>query len=242
MPTIDEAVVPAAHARPHAADGLPVREVRDLPEPPRNYWRLVGPGIVAGGVGLSSGEFVLWPFIASQVGLILLWGAIVGCRDAVLSEYGSRAIHARHWRDRGDWIQPVLEALGARFRRPRVLRESVAGMGNQLRNARQLSVRRQRHDHRHRQSSHHRVLTDVCAGDLRGARAIDFRQSRRSSGAGHPRDDVCDRARFVGGIAGRAAWLRHDSRRPQHRAGLRRRCLCRFGWRAESLPEQLDQR
>ena len=49
-----------------------------MPDPPRNYWRLVGPGIVAGGVGLSSGEFVLWPFIASQVGLILLWGALVG--------------------------------------------------------------------------------------------------------------------------------------------------------------------
>jgi hypothetical protein len=49
-----------------------------MPPPPRNYWRLVGPGIVAGGVGLSSGEFVLWPFIASQVGLVLLWGALVG--------------------------------------------------------------------------------------------------------------------------------------------------------------------
>ena len=57
---------------------LPAREVRELPEPPRNYWRLVGPGIVAGGVGLSSGEFVLWPYIASQVGLVLLWGALVG--------------------------------------------------------------------------------------------------------------------------------------------------------------------
>jgi hypothetical protein len=56
----------------------PLREVRELPAPPRNYWRLVGPGIVAGGVGLSSGEFVLWPFIASQVGLVLLWGAFVG--------------------------------------------------------------------------------------------------------------------------------------------------------------------
>ena len=55
-----------------------VRTVREMPEPPRNYWRLVGPGIVAGGVGLSSGEFVLWPFIASQVGLVLLWGAFVG--------------------------------------------------------------------------------------------------------------------------------------------------------------------
>lgn len=54
------------------------RTVRDMPEPPRNYWRLVGPGIVAGGVGLSSGEFVLWPFIASQVGLVLVWGALIG--------------------------------------------------------------------------------------------------------------------------------------------------------------------
>jgi hypothetical protein len=51
---------------------------RDLPDAPRNLWRIVGPGIVAAGVGLSSGEFVLWPFIASQVGLIFLWGAVVG--------------------------------------------------------------------------------------------------------------------------------------------------------------------
>lgn len=58
--------------------GRGAREVRDLPAPPRRYWRLIGPGIVAGGVGLSSGEFVLWPFIASQVGLVLLWGACVG--------------------------------------------------------------------------------------------------------------------------------------------------------------------
>jgi hypothetical protein len=52
--------------------------VRDLPEPPRNLWKIVGPGIVAAGVGLSSGEFILWPFIASQAGLVFLWGAIVG--------------------------------------------------------------------------------------------------------------------------------------------------------------------
>ena len=52
--------------------------VRDLPDPPRNLWRIVGPGIVTAGVGLSSGEFILWPFIASQVGLIFLWGAVLG--------------------------------------------------------------------------------------------------------------------------------------------------------------------
>lgn len=57
---------------------FPPRTVRDLPEPPKNLWRIVGPGVVAAGVGLSSGEFVLWPFIASQVGLVFLWGAAAG--------------------------------------------------------------------------------------------------------------------------------------------------------------------
>ena len=33
---------------------------------------------MAAGVGLSSGEFVLWPYIASQVGLVFLWGAVLG--------------------------------------------------------------------------------------------------------------------------------------------------------------------
>src|SRR5688572_12835711 len=75
MPTAHDVVLPQTSAR---TDGLPLREFRDMPAPPRNYWRLVGPGIVAGGVGLSSGEFVLWPFIASQVGLVLLWGALIG--------------------------------------------------------------------------------------------------------------------------------------------------------------------
>src|SRR6188508_1592205 len=75
MPVVNEAVMPVETVR---EKGLPVREIREMPEPPSNYWRLVGPGIVAGGVGLSSGEFVLWPFIASQVGLVLLWGALIG--------------------------------------------------------------------------------------------------------------------------------------------------------------------
>jgi hypothetical protein len=57
---------------------LPPHETRDLPDPPRHLWRAVGPGLVAAGVGLSSGEFILWPYIASQVGLIFIWGAVVG--------------------------------------------------------------------------------------------------------------------------------------------------------------------
>ncbi|SDH32170.1 Nramp family divalent metal transporter [Nonomuraea jiangxiensis] len=57
---------------------LPAVTVRDLPEPPRSAWRVIGPGLVGAGVGLASGEFILWPYIASQVGLIFVWGAAIG--------------------------------------------------------------------------------------------------------------------------------------------------------------------
>jgi hypothetical protein len=66
-----------------AADAFPTRslprpEVRDLPDAPDRYRRLIGPGIVAAGVGLASGEFILFPYIASQVGLVFVWAAMVG--------------------------------------------------------------------------------------------------------------------------------------------------------------------
>ena len=59
-------------------DGRVDTQVRDLPEAPRSLWRIIGPGIVGAGVGLASGEFILWPYIASQVGLVFLWGALLG--------------------------------------------------------------------------------------------------------------------------------------------------------------------
>jgi len=57
---------------------LPGVSVREVPEPPRSMWRVIGPGVVAAGVGLASGEFILWPYIASQVGLVFLWAAAIG--------------------------------------------------------------------------------------------------------------------------------------------------------------------
>jgi hypothetical protein len=60
------------------AKHLPRPEVRPLPEPPASTWRIIGPGVVAAGVGLASGEFILFPYIASQVGLVFVWAAIVG--------------------------------------------------------------------------------------------------------------------------------------------------------------------
>ncbi len=52
--------------------------MRELPPAPANTAKLIGPGIVAAGVGLSSGEFILYPYIASQVGMAFVWAALVG--------------------------------------------------------------------------------------------------------------------------------------------------------------------
>ncbi|WP_049575758.1 Nramp family divalent metal transporter [Streptomyces sp. SBT349] len=76
----DDVGTPAPAEAPFPMSGrhLPLPEVRTLPAPPRELWRIIGPGVVAAGVGLSSGEFILWPYIASQAGLVFLWGAVVG--------------------------------------------------------------------------------------------------------------------------------------------------------------------
>ncbi|MFL6119271.1 Nramp family divalent metal transporter [Actinophytocola sp.] len=60
------------------AKHLPRPEVRPLPEAPTSTWRIIGPGVIAAGVGLASGEFILFPYIASQVGLVFVWAALVG--------------------------------------------------------------------------------------------------------------------------------------------------------------------
>ncbi len=83
MARTDDAGTSASAASSHVADAFPTRnlprpQVRELPEEPRRFWRLIGPGIVAAGVGLASGEFILFPYIASQVGLVFVWAAIVG--------------------------------------------------------------------------------------------------------------------------------------------------------------------
>lgn len=57
---------------------LPDLVVAELPPPPSSTWRIIGPGVVAAGVGLASGEFILFPYIASQIGLGFIWAAMVG--------------------------------------------------------------------------------------------------------------------------------------------------------------------
>jgi hypothetical protein len=57
---------------------LPAPSVRDMPDPPDAFRKVIGPGIIAAGVGMASGEFILYPYIASQVGLVFVWAAFVG--------------------------------------------------------------------------------------------------------------------------------------------------------------------
>jgi hypothetical protein len=52
-------------------------EERELPDPPP-LRRLIGPSVILIGVGIASGEYILYPYIASQAGLVFLWAAVVG--------------------------------------------------------------------------------------------------------------------------------------------------------------------
>lgn len=40
--------------------------------------KLIGPSFILLGLGLGSGEVILWPFLASNYGMGIIWGAIVG--------------------------------------------------------------------------------------------------------------------------------------------------------------------
>ncbi|MGH3424426.1 MAG: Nramp family divalent metal transporter, partial [Nocardioidaceae bacterium] len=65
-----------------AATELPSKYLKaaptlDLPEPKRlrNY---IGASVILSATALGSGETILWPYIATQVGLALVWLSIVG--------------------------------------------------------------------------------------------------------------------------------------------------------------------
>lgn len=56
---------------------LPQVEYRDLPEPVP-LRRITGASVIILATAIGSGEFILWPYITSQVGFIFMWAAIVG--------------------------------------------------------------------------------------------------------------------------------------------------------------------
>ena len=63
---------------PPVRPGVPDDVVeRELPEP-TSLRKLIGPSVILVGVGVASGEFILFPYIASKAGLAFLWAAVFG--------------------------------------------------------------------------------------------------------------------------------------------------------------------
>ncbi len=49
-----------------------------LPDPPASFLKLVGPSIIFIGLALGSGELIMWPYLVSNWGLGIIWGALLG--------------------------------------------------------------------------------------------------------------------------------------------------------------------
>ena len=75
--TPDRTRPPEPHGFELPSRYLPAVETRDLPEPVP-FRKVVGASVIILATAIGSGEFVLWPYITSQVGLVFMWAAIVG--------------------------------------------------------------------------------------------------------------------------------------------------------------------
>lgn len=50
---------------------------KEFPAAPR-LKKIIGPSFIILGLGLGSGEFILWPYLASNFGMGIIWGALIG--------------------------------------------------------------------------------------------------------------------------------------------------------------------
>lgn len=57
---------------------LPVLGVKKLPPAPKSIRKLIGPSFILIGLGLGTGELILWPYLVSNWGLGIIWGAVLG--------------------------------------------------------------------------------------------------------------------------------------------------------------------
>jgi hypothetical protein len=63
-------------------EGAPTKNLtampfKDMPEP-LPLGKVLGPSVILAGIGVGSGEYIIWPFIAANVGVAMLWAALVG--------------------------------------------------------------------------------------------------------------------------------------------------------------------
>ena len=52
-------------------------EQKDLPKAP-SFWKILGPSFIFLGLSLGSGELIMWPYLAANFGLGIIWGAFLG--------------------------------------------------------------------------------------------------------------------------------------------------------------------
>ena len=58
---------------------MPIKELKTKPLPPAlSLKKLIGPSFIILGLGLGSGEVILWPYLASHYGMGIIWGALLG--------------------------------------------------------------------------------------------------------------------------------------------------------------------
>lgn len=53
-------------------------KIATLPDPPSSFLKILGPSFIILGLGLGSGEIILWPYLVSNFGLGIIWGAVLG--------------------------------------------------------------------------------------------------------------------------------------------------------------------
>lgn len=56
---------------------MPPLKLNILPEPPP-FRKLLGPSFIILGLGLGSGEVILWPYLTSNYGMSIMWAAVLG--------------------------------------------------------------------------------------------------------------------------------------------------------------------
>jgi hypothetical protein len=52
-------------------------KIKNLPNP-IPFRKLLGPSFILLGLGLGSGEIIMWPYLSSKYGMGIIWGAIIG--------------------------------------------------------------------------------------------------------------------------------------------------------------------
>jgi hypothetical protein len=70
------AAAPTEFFDPVPNGNLPPMPYKDMPEP-LPLGKILGPSVILAGMGVGSGEYIIWPYMASTVGLGFLWAAVL---------------------------------------------------------------------------------------------------------------------------------------------------------------------